>query len=214
VTYALFYQAVVHWGRGDARAQRECAAEVIALGETYDVPLYLGLGHVLNAAARSALGVAPDALREAVDGVALAARTENQGGAPSFFAFLAEIHAAGGQLNEAIGVLDTGLAVAAGTGQPFFDAELNRLKGELLIAAQPGSEAESEGLFRRALGIARAQGAHFLELRAATGLARLLRSAGRVAEARATLAPVHGWFSEGFDTRDLLEAAALLGELR
>jgi len=103
--------------------------------------------------------------------------------------------------------------VAAATGQHFQDANLHCLKGELLIATDPANAAEAEALFQRALDIARAQEAKSFELRAATSLARLWQRQGKHAEARALLAPVYEWFTEGFDTGDLVEAKALLDEL-
>jgi predicted ATPase len=111
-------------------------------------------------------------------------------------------------------MVESGLAVATDTGQHFYDAGLFHLKGELLLATDPASRAEAEALFCRALDIARAQEAKALELRAATSLARLWQGQGRRAEARVLLAPVYAWFTEGFDTRDLVVAKALLEELR
>ena len=145
--------------------------------------------------------------------MALAAETGNQVGAPGFFALLAEAQQAAGQLAEAQGTVATGLAVAAQTGQPFFDADLHRLDGDLLLATG-GTADEAAARYHRALAIAREQGARSFELRAATSLARLWRDQGKRAEARALLAPVYAWFTEGFDTRDLIDAKALLDELR
>jgi predicted ATPase len=127
---------------------------------------------------------------------------------------LADGQRAAGQHAEALSTVETGLAVAAATGQHFLDAGLLHLKGELLLATEPASTAEPEALFRHALDIARAQEAKSFELRAATSLARLWQRQGKRAEARALLAPVYAWFTEGFDTGDLVEAKALLEELR
>lgn len=99
------------------------------------------------------------------------------------------------------------------TGQPSWDADLHRLDGDLLLATG-GPADEAAARYHRALAIAREQGARSFELRAATSLARLWRDQGKRAEARDLLAPIYGWFSEGFDTRDLLDAKALLEELR
>jgi predicted ATPase len=90
-------------------------------------------------------------------------------------------------------------------------AELNRHKGRLLL--RQGHAEAAEELYRKALGIAEEQGAKLWELRAAASLALLRRDQGRPAEGRDFLAPVYGWFTEGFDTPDLKEAKALLGEL-
>ena len=128
------------------------------------------------------------------------------------FLLLADAQRAAGQLAEAQGTVATGLAVAAQTGQLFFDADLHRLDGDLLLATG-GTADEAAARYHRALAIAREQGARSLELRAATSLARLWRDQGKRAEARDLLAPVYGWFTEGFDTRDLHDAKALLEEL-
>src|SRR5262249_51653867 len=117
-----------------------------------------------------------------------------------------------GQLAAAQGTVATALAIAAQTGQSFWDADLHRLDGDLLLATG-GAADEAAARYRRALAIAREQGARSLELRAATSLARLLRDQGKRAEARDLLAPIYGWFTEGFETRDLVEAKALLDEL-
>src|SRR5207248_7422600 len=97
------------------------------------------------------------------------------------------------------------------TRQRWFAAELNRLKGQLLL--RQGRPEAAEELYRKALSIAEEQEAKLWELRAATSLARLWRDQARRAEGRDLLAPVYGWFTEGFDTPDLTEAKALLDEL-
>jgi predicted ATPase len=93
------------------------------------------------------------------------------------------------------------------------EAELHRLRGEWLIARRSGEHAEAAACFDRSLAVARRQGAKMWELRTTVSLARLRRERGRHAEARDLLAPVYGWFTEGFDTPDLKEAKALLDEL-
>jgi predicted ATPase len=97
------------------------------------------------------------------------------------------------------------------TGERWLEAELYRHKGQLLLR-QGHSKAAAE-LYRKALSIAKEQAAKLWELRAAASLARLRRDRGRPAEARDLLAPIYGWFTEGFDTADLKEAKALIGEL-
>jgi predicted ATPase len=104
--------------------------------------------------------------------------------------------------------LDTGCT----SGERWFEAEVHRLKGELSLAG--GDRVAAEACFLSAIAFAREQSAKLWELRAATSLARLWREQGRCAEAFDLLAPIHGWFSEGFDTADLKEAKALLHELR
>ena len=130
---------------------------------------------------------------------------------PHFIALLADAHEIAGQLEEALILLDNALEVVERIGERWLEAELHRNKGQLLLR-QEHTEAAEE-LFRNALDIAREQEAKLWELRAAASLARLSRDQGRRAEARHLLAPVYGWFTEGFDTPDLKDAKALLDEL-
>jgi predicted ATPase len=116
-----------------------------------------------------------------------------------------------GQLEEGLTLLDNALQIVERTGERWLTAELNRHKGQLLLR-QEHSEVADE-LYRKALSIAKEQEAKLWELRAATSLARLCRDQGRRANARDLLAPVYGWFTEGFETPDLKDAKALLDEL-
>jgi predicted ATPase len=99
------------------------------------------------------------------------------------------------------------------TGERWFEAELHRLKGEVLLSLSKRDGAEAESSFKRAIQVARGHGAKMWELRAATSLARLWADQGRRADAHDLLAPVYGWFTEGFDAADLKDAKALLDEL-
>ena len=99
------------------------------------------------------------------------------------------------------------------TGQRWIEAQLNRVRGELLIRRKPAEIAAAGDAFMRSGAVARRQQMKTFELQAATSLARLWRDQGGAKEARELLAPVYGWFTEGFDTRDLKEAKALLEEL-
>ena len=107
--------------------------------------------------------------------------------------------------------MDEGLGIVRDTFQPFYEAELHRLKGQLFLS-RPDAPA-AEAAFQEALTIARRHEAKSLELRAATSLARLWQRDGKRDEAREVLAPVYSWFSEGFDTPDLRDGKALLDEL-
>jgi predicted ATPase len=110
-------------------------------------------------------------------------------------------------------LLDDVLAQIERTGEKMHQAEILRLKGEVLLMHDTKSAAEAEACFRVALDVARTQEAKWWELRATTDLARLLRQTNRRDEARATLAEIYNWFTEGFDTADLKDAKALLEEL-
>jgi predicted ATPase len=211
LAFALSFAILVHWLRRDVTAQRERAAETIALSDAQGFPFWLGLSRTFHAAARVADGE-PGAVADVSAGLALCAEDGRQGAAPAMLALVGEAYLAAGQLAEARSAVETGLAVAAQTGQPFFDAELQRLQGEIVLATG-GEPADAEVLFQHAVDIARAQEAKSFELRAATSLARLWQRQGKRDAARALLAPLYAWFTEGFDTRDLKEAKALLEDL-
>jgi predicted ATPase len=130
---------------------------------------------------------------------------------PYGFALFAKALEIAGQVEEALSQVDEALEIVERTGVRWLAAELYRHKGQLLL--RQGHSEAAEELYRKALGIAREQEAKLWELRAAMSLARLRRDQGRRGEARNFLAPVYGWFTEGFDTADLKEAKALLDEL-
>jgi predicted ATPase len=124
---------------------------------------------------------------------------------------LAEAHLRAGQFDEALTALDRAAEAATATGESHYQAEIYRLSG--VLRGQTGENAEAGAWLQRAIDTARSQQAKSLELRAATSLARLWSEQGKRAQARDLLAPVYGWFTEGFDTADLKEARALLDEL-
>ena len=115
--------------------------------------------------------------------------------------------------DEALVTIEEALAVIEETGERFLEAEVYRTKGELLLAKGASNVVLAEQAFRDAIEVARLQKAKSWELRAATNLARLLRDTNRGDEARAMLAEIYNWFTEGFDTADLKDAKALLDEL-
>jgi predicted ATPase len=130
---------------------------------------------------------------------------------PHYIALLSRACAIAGQVEEALNLLDEALQIAESTGERWFAAELNRHKGQLLL--HQGHTDAAEELYSKALSIAAEQEAKLWELRAAVSLARLRRDQGRRPEGRDLLAPVYGWFTEGFATPDLKDAKALLDEL-
>ena len=130
---------------------------------------------------------------------------------PHYMALLAAACEITGQVKEGLTVLDDALRIVERTRERWTEAELYRHKGQLLLR-QRNTEA-AERFYHKALSIAREQEAKLWELRATVSLARLCHDQGRRAEARDLLAPVYGWFTEGFDTPDLKDAKALLDEL-
>jgi predicted ATPase len=133
---------------------------------------------------------------------------------PCYLAVIAQALTKADQTEQALETVDEALATATATNESFYESELHRLRAEFLLhlsLQQNHARAEAEWL--QALEITQNQGARSLELRTATSLARLWRDQGRRTEAHDLLAPVYGWFTEGFDTADLKEAKALLEEL-
>ena len=127
------------------------------------------------------------------------------------FVPLASAYLAVGRASEGIAAADEGLALCQSSGLRMLESELHRLKGELLL--NDGNEEAAAQCFRDAIDLARHQSAKSWELRATTSLARLLTKQGHREEARAILADIYNWFTEGFDTADLKDAKTLLDEL-
>ena len=138
---------------------------------------------------------------------------------PYYLAMLAEVAARGGEVSEGLRLLDEALVAVDKSGERSWQAEVHRLKGELLLrqagrgTVQPASIEDAEAYFHQAIEIARQQSARSLELRAVMSLARLWQQQGQRAAARELLALIYNWFTEGFDTADLQEAKTLLEEL-
>jgi len=132
---------------------------------------------------------------------------------PIWLAMMADAYLVEGAPHEGLSSVAEGLGFVNAMGVRFAEAELNRLRGELVLVRGGASDEDAESAFRRALEVAAGQKARCLELRAAMSLARLWQQRGKRTEAYELLAPIYGWFTEGFDTADLQEAKALLAEL-
>ena len=147
-------------------------------------------------------------------GIAAATATGARLWEPFHLGLVAEALAFAGEVEEGLAELDQALARSTESGEKWADAELHRLRGDLICRLPRLDLDEAESSFRTALSIAREQGTKGFELRAATSLARLLGNDGRREEARELLAPAYDWFTEGFDTADLKDAKALLDTWR
>jgi adenylate cyclase len=177
--------------------------------------LLLAGGLVLHGWSLARLGRAEEGIGEMRQGLADWQATGALSHRPFHLALLAEALAGESRLKEGMTSLDEALALCSARGEEFYAAELHRLRGSLLLGQgpEPPPRAEAEAGFRRALDLARHQGAKSLELRAVVSLSRLCSGQGRGAEARSMLAECRGWFTEGFDTSDYQEAGALLEQL-
>jgi predicted ATPase len=215
LAWALSFAAWLHQYRREPEQVRKHAEGAIALAKEHGFALFAAMGTMFRGWAISMQGEGAAGVAEMRRGYEDYRRTGAESSRGHWCALLAEAHHAAGQIDE-------GLAALAGagteeTGERYYEAELHRLRGELLLARTPGDaivQDEAERSFHQALAVARAQNAKSLELRAATSLARMGGRPLRSDEARRTLAQVHGWFTEGFDTADLAGAATLLKEER
>jgi class 3 adenylate cyclase/predicted ATPase len=198
---------------GDSTTVRERAEAALKLTAEHGFPLWevcaaFWYGWALAASGEVTAGSAQ--MRSALaakDGLGVV----NQ--LPFLLGVLADICTQAGDPTEARDLLTEALGIVDRTQERWFEAELHRLRAEALLASSPSDSAEAEASLRHALAVAREQEARFWELRATTSLARLWRDHDKRIEARDLLAPIYGSFTEGFDTRDLKEAAALLAEL-
>jgi predicted ATPase len=132
---------------------------------------------------------------------------------PVWLSYLARAYADLGQFDDALRCIGEAMTAVQTTKERCWEADINRIAGEIALLSPAPDVAKAETYFERALSVARAQQAKSWELRAAISMARLWRDQGKRDEARELLAPVYGWFTEGFDTLDLKEAKALLDEL-
>jgi predicted ATPase len=211
--FALYFAVVLHASYREARAAQERAEAAIALSTEHGFALWLTRGTVLHGWALVEQGQGEKGVTEMYQGLAAYRATGAEVARPYWLALLAEAYGHLGQVEEGLRALEEALAAVERTEERFHEAELHRLKGELLLMRSVEHRGEAETSFRQALDISRRQQAKSLELRAAMSLSRLWQQQGKHAEARQLLAPVYGWFTEGFDTADLQEASALLDEL-
>jgi class 3 adenylate cyclase/predicted ATPase/ABC-type transport system involved in cytochrome c biogenesis ATPase subunit len=213
VAYALGWAAVLHRFRREYASALEQAEAVIALSVERNFAIYSAWGTTVKGWALSNTGRTAEGCELVRNGLSGLRATGLRGALPQQLALLAETLALGGQASEGLRTLEEALSMVEDGGERNFEAELYRLKGELLLQQSAGSTAQAETDFRKAISVAREQQAKSLELRAAMSLARLWRYNGKRTEARDLLAPVYNWFTEGFDTGDLKDAKALLDEL-
>jgi predicted ATPase len=186
--------------------------EVVTLAEAKDALFWKALGILNHACVLSLTGKGSDAIPMFTTGMALYRTTGATIWKPLHLTHLASAHAEIGQFEEAWRCIREGMTAVETTKERWYEAEVNRVAGEIALKSPERDAAKVQEYFNRALTVARQQQAKSWELRAAMSLARLWRDQGKVREASELLAPVYEWFTEGFDTRDLKEAKALLNE--
>jgi predicted ATPase len=211
--YSLPVAAMLHQWRGEATLCLERSEAALALATEQMLPFFAAIAMVLAGWALVKEGQTEKGVSRLHAGLQAYRTPGGKVHGPHWLALLAEACLAAGRIEDGLSAVREALAETEETEARYYEAELNRLEGELLLASETPDESRAEALFRKAIAIARAQQAKSWELRAATSLARLLARQGRREEAQALLAPVYGWFTEGFDTADLIAAKALLEQL-
>jgi predicted ATPase len=209
---ALHFSATLHQFRREAPAAQGWAEAAMTLARDQGLPFWDGSATILWSWALAAQGRSEEGLAQLHQGLRTFRATGAQLQQPSWLALLAEAYGWAGQAAQGLEAVAEALAIMDTTGERYYAAEVYRLKGELLW--QAGSEPKvAETPLLHALTVARQQEAKAWELRAAVSLSRLWQQQGQRNAARALLAPIYSWFTEGFDTADLQEAKALLEEL-
>jgi predicted ATPase len=197
---------------GDDTALDERASRLIAVSTEQSFAYWRALGTIYGGWAKVKNGDVQEGLFLMRRGSTDYCATGAAAWTPFHLGLLAKACEMAEQIEEAATLLDKALQTVERTGERWFEAELNRYKGQLLHRKEQYDDAET--LYRKAMSIAEEQGAKLWELRTAVSHAQLWGEQGRRAEARDLLTPIYGWFTEGFDTPDLQEAKRLLDELR
>jgi class 3 adenylate cyclase/predicted ATPase len=210
---ALYWLGWVHQQRGELEAASTWIAALSEIGMELGFPRFVTQADFLRSYLLLDQGRAEEAIVEMRR--AVGARLERFAGREHsyYIASIGEALGRGGQIAAGLSALADEIARVAQVGEAFYEAELYRIKGDLLLKLSPPDEVQAEGCFQDALEVARHQQAKLLELRAAMSLSRLWQRQGEKQKAQRLLADVYGWFTEGFDTADLKAAKVLLAEL-
>jgi class 3 adenylate cyclase/predicted ATPase len=213
LSFVLSFAAVFHQLRREGRATQERAEAAMSLATEQGFSLWAAYSSILRAWALAHQGQPKEGIEQLHQGLTAWRATQAEIHRPYFLMLLAEAYETMGQLEAGLTVLAEALTLVDKSGERWYEPELYRLTGALLLQQSADHHTEAQACFYQALDVARAQQAKSFELRAATSLCRLWQQQGRRDEARVLLAPIYGWFTEGFDTADLREAKALLEEL-
>ena len=213
LTMVHHFVAFLHYQRREAAAVQAHAEVLLTLATAQELPLWIGHGTCWRGWALAIQGQGEAGMEQLRQGLAAVLATGQTLTQPLHLVLLAEAAGHAGQVEAGLRLLAEALTAFEASGRADLLAEAYRLQGELLLHQAVSDTTEAEACFNQALTIARRQQAKSWELRAATSLSRLWQQQGKRVEARAVLAEVYGWFTEGFDTADLQEAKALLEAL-
>jgi predicted ATPase len=213
LAYAQCWATYVYQFRRDVPAVHEHAEAAVTLSTAQGFPQYMAMGTSLRGWALAMQGQGETGMAQVRQGIVALRTTGAALHVPYLCTVLADVSAHLGHTADGLQALAEAHTLVEQQEQRMWEAEVCRLRGVLLLRQTETPPAEAEPWLQRALDVARRQEAKALELRAAMSLARLWQQQGKPAEARELLAPMYGWFTEGFDTADLQEAMALLHEL-
>ena len=214
MAFGLTLAAVVRQYRGDDAATRELVDQALALAEAQGLAFLGAMATILDGWVIASGGAVDEGMARMRAGLAAQLATGAELARPYWLCLIAEACLWTQACDDGLELLAEAEAAVESTQERYWEAEIHRLRGEILLKTASASQARAAASsFRRALDIARRQSARTLELRAAVSLARLWQAEGRDREAYDLLAPAFGWFSEGWDTPDLQAAGALLAQL-
>ena len=211
--YALAMTSFVHLLLGNYAAVNAQVDELVTVAEEKSAPFWKAWGKLFQGHVSALTGNASDAVHQITSGIAAYRSTGATLGLTAYLSYLAKAHADLRQFDDAWRCIGEAIVMVERTKEGWWEAEVNRIAGEIALMGPQNDSAKAEPHFERAVAVARQQQAKSWELRASMSLARLWRDQGKISEACELLAPVYGWFTEGFDTRDLKEAKALLEQL-
>ena len=211
--YALTHVSMTHFCCGNYTTASAEADELVALAGEKGSPIWKAYGASRQGFLAAMTDKAADAVQIITSAIDTARSTGSTLWTPLNLSHLARAYAALGKFDEAWRCIGEAMTAMATTKETWWEAEVHRIAGEIAWKSPESDVAKAQPYFERALAVARQQKAKSWELRASMSLARLRREQGKVQQARELLAPVYGWFTEGFDTRDLKDAKALLDEL-
>ncbi len=213
--YACYYASILHALRGELLTAQGYAERCLTLSEEHGFRQWRGLAHAIRGICVTLLEPSSRALEEIRDALDEYRGAGYQLGITALYVLLCPALLLSHKYEAALELIEQGLATTSRNSERIFEAELYRLKARvLLVRGAPDARTEAQSLLKQALTTAGSQHAKSLELRAAMDLAALWIDQGRREEALDLLAPIYGWFTEGFDTQDLKEAKALLDQLR
>jgi class 3 adenylate cyclase/tetratricopeptide (TPR) repeat protein len=213
LAFALGFATIVHVLIGPTRETADLTGSLFTFSSERGIAVFRAVARSVAGWAQAIEGEVEVGTRTLEAGIADLRTTGTRCLTTLVSAMLSDVYARAGRVGEALSILEAAESVRCASGEEFYVAELSRLRGECLLKASPGNEAEVQRAFEQALAISRAQAARLFELRAAVSLGRLWQRQGKKAEARRLVKEVYDGFTEGHDTHHLLEAKALIQAL-